>query len=227
METNRYAPSIGRIAAEAVEKRLRQIYVHGYTAEHDDRINQAGELFSAAVAYALVARGVSCEVPGSITSGEIHYPWRKENLPKEKDPREMAITAIAFLIAAVEQIDRLFEDPEDAFVPAHEAAQRVINKADRIAHLTNDAPHHVAQSIRYVISWDGGQTYRGNLPSREKATEIAMQVSDGEEFHIGVLIYPNSLKYSTGEEIPASAVHDPVKHAGAVESAGKHPEGTQ
>lgn len=95
-------------ARDVLAERRRQIEVEGWTPEHDDE-HDAGELSSAASAYALAA----ADELHPLSQGDGDYrsrwpdmwPWGHETW-KPSDPRRMLVKAGALIIAEIERMDR-------------------------------------------------------------------------------------------------------------------------
>lgn len=84
------------IIEEIVEKRKRQIEVHGYDAAHDDAHTDKS-IARAAAAYAISAV--------SSAKGALIYPWDLDGF-RPDGARNNLITAAALCIAEIERLDR-------------------------------------------------------------------------------------------------------------------------
>lgn len=89
---------IDEIAAE----RRRQIEEEGFTAEHDDDVNDDGEIAKAAACFCLKKIGVG---------GKAIWPWTLDWW-KPKDRRRDLIKAGALIVAEIERLDRASPPPD-------------------------------------------------------------------------------------------------------------------
>lgn len=106
--TDRAQTGAEAIAAE----RQRQIKAEGWTPEHDDAQNDAGELCGAASAYALSA---ACQIspyadPLDETPDAFPHTWPPEWW-KPKTPREDLVRAGALIAAEIDRLDRTASIP--------------------------------------------------------------------------------------------------------------------
>lgn len=92
-----------RVIDEIRQERVRQIKVEGWTAEHDDE-HSSGEMAKAAACYALDAARAQEYRERS------YWPW-DWSWWKPRTPRKNLIRAAALIVAEIERIDRLPQEP--------------------------------------------------------------------------------------------------------------------
>jgi len=101
------------------EERARQIFVEGWTAEHDAQ-HELGELTEAALCYAVVA---SAEVRGSearewpvvmfngFNDSLVEWPWGHEWYKPSDDPIRNLVKAGALIAAEIDRLQQLKAKP--------------------------------------------------------------------------------------------------------------------
>lgn len=91
-----------KVLADILNKRRRQVVVHGYGRLHDDA-HSSGEIAVAAIPYIQAAYA---EYLG-FTTQELTVFWPWEGTPNLQQPtRELLLNAAALLVAEIERIDR-------------------------------------------------------------------------------------------------------------------------
>jgi len=92
-----------RVLTDILQKRQRQVVIHGRTRLHDDQ-HQGGELASAAMPYVQAAYASRW----SLTPEELLVYWPWDDKPNLAQPtRELLINAAALIVAEIERLDRL------------------------------------------------------------------------------------------------------------------------
>lgn len=101
-------------AIDAVKERQRQVNEERFTGNHDDRINNCGQLAQAAAVYALPENDRCIPVKHLDTTGntkqsrllELLWPWN-EGWYKPGNRRQELLKAAALIIAEIERLDRM------------------------------------------------------------------------------------------------------------------------
>lgn len=98
------------VLEEVFQERLRQSVMLGYTGDHDDTVNQKGELLRASLSYLAWANGQEL-------TAQAQWPrnWQRRHMVNELGPmlanryqrRQALIQGIALAVAEVERLDRL------------------------------------------------------------------------------------------------------------------------
>lgn len=107
---------MSRAEFDVIAERHRQISEEGWTPEHDDKINKAGDMSMAAAIYAanaaseMMADRSSSQLDGAMARIArrfiiVCWPWSVERW-KPKDVRRDLVRAAALIIAEIERIDR-------------------------------------------------------------------------------------------------------------------------
>ena len=95
-------------------ERIRQISQEGWTAQHDDRHHQHGELSWAAACYCLHAGNeVSPSFVGYWSPPPSHWPF-EERWWKPKTVRRDLVRAAALIVAEIERLDRESQKPPES-----------------------------------------------------------------------------------------------------------------
>jgi|TARA_R110001583_G_scaffold72563_1_gene203002 hypothetical protein len=103
---------------KALEERLRQIYVEGFTAEDDDTYVQ-GELSQAAIAYVMhdLPATLIADDDSMVEAMEDIWPWHTAWWKPSTNPQRNIIKAMALLAAEYDRIERTKAVARDATTP--------------------------------------------------------------------------------------------------------------
>jgi len=104
-ESSQYPHPVSKAAFDVQSERQRQIECEGWTPDHDDEVNDRGQLAAAAACYAINAAAIRGSPPPRLDTTEHLWPWDAAWF-KCTTPRRDLVKAGALIQAAIEWEDR-------------------------------------------------------------------------------------------------------------------------